>query len=290
LLLAADSERVRVLLAGMPRTVPRQVVSSVRDLPLALEKPTVRALLFDPNGVAVSSLRTLLRRAEVLTVRSYITSPRTLRSTELILHSADRGLAGALLCECEADRAALPRQLTSADAECSLTMRMLALMRERMMEVPPMLRGVLVGVATSRCLASISVRSLARLTNISPRSSARWLAAAGLAPPRALLTAFRLAHLGPELWDANLSMPTLARRGGYANDRALRANCKRLLGMSPSSLRRSRTDGELLEGLAGALLRSPSGDAWARSSAAAVAEHETEANWFSGETATKMYR
>ncbi|MHB8840109.1 MAG: hypothetical protein ACYC7F_14300, partial [Gemmatimonadaceae bacterium] len=60
MLLAADGERVRLLLAGLPRTLPRQIVRSVLELPQALENPNVRVLLFDPNGVTVSFVQSLV--------------------------------------------------------------------------------------------------------------------------------------------------------------------------------------------------------------------------------------
>ena len=261
--LAADSDRVRILLARMPGTAPRQVVSSALELPQAPEKPNVRCLLFDPNGVAASFLHSLVSRAHDRGRECLITSARTVRSTELILHWADQGVAGALLCDCEADRAEMVRRLVSNDVECTLPMRLLAVMRSRLLMLPLVLRTVLVGVAASRCQARMSIGELARLGEGSPRSIARWLAAAGLAPPGTLLAAFRLAHLWPDLRASTVSMSALARGYGYSSDRALRSHCDRVLGVSPRRLRRCGIETELLNRLTGLLLRFSSERPWA---------------------------
>ena len=255
-LVAANSERVRDLIATMPRNVPRQVVGGVADLAKALETRSVSALLFDPNGVAASSLRAFIGRADVRCRRCYVASTPTTRSTDLVLSLADHGLAGALLCDCDTDRAAMLRQVMSADVECALPLRLLATIRMRLLMLPQNLRSVLVGVLVSRCRAATSVSTLSRLAGGSPRSVARWLAAAGLASPRAILSTFRLAHHGSDLWGAKVSMSMLARTCGYSGDRTLRAHCERVLGASPRRLRRHRSETEFLDALVRALLRS----------------------------------
>lgn len=261
MVLAADSERVRAFLATMPRMLPMQVVRSVLDLPCALEQSAVRVVLFDPNGVPVSFVRSLLGRAGALGRRCYITSASTVRSSELVLQSADRGLDGALLCDCEADRAAMSQVLMAEEAERALPLQLVAMIRLRLLTLPTALRAALVAAATSRCRAGVSVAAFAREADSSPRTIARWLATAELAPPRMTLATLRLAHLGSHLWMPGASIPALAQRCGYASDRTLRAHCERVLGLSPCNLRRRQSEEEILDGLVRALLRLPVADA-----------------------------
>jgi hypothetical protein len=239
----------------MPRAMPRRFVRNILDLPQALEPEEVTAAIFDPSGVGLHNLRELVGHAASLGKRCYITSARSDRSAELVLHTADNGLAGVHLCDCEADRHALLRQITSDTRESAFPLRLLARARQRLLLLPSSLRTALVGVASSRCQAQTSVSALAQRTGGSPRSVARWLAVAGLAPPRTTLTAIRLSHLWPELCACRLSMPALASRCCYASDRALRAHCDRILRSPPSALRRHRSEEEVLDGLAKALLR-----------------------------------
>lgn len=256
MLLVADGERVRVVLAGLPPSKPRRVVRSIRDLSEAFDETHAHAVLLDPNGVPESFLKPLIDQAASRGTRFFIASTLATRTAELVLHSADSGLAGALLCDCETDLRAMTRQLSAETVECTLALRLLARIRRRVLSLPRPLRAALVGAATARCYARTSVGAFASLAGGSPRSLARWLAAAGLAQPRTVLAAFRLAHLWPELASPRLTMSAVADIGGFSGDRRLRAHCERVLRWSPIHIRRFRSDAEVLVGLTRALKQS----------------------------------
>ena len=256
MLLATDSERVRVLLASLPSSRPRRVLRSIRELPDALEDANVRSVLCEPNGVSEAFLMAMIGRAESQGRQFFFTSVPTTRATELVLRLADRGLAGALLCDCESDRRFIMRQLTAETVECTLALRLLGELRLPLLTLPLPLREAVVRVAASRCLAGSSVGQLAQQVGGSPRSIARWLAAAGLAQPRTMLAAFRLAHLWPDWSSPTLTLPVLAEVGGFRSARTLRAQSHKILGWSPSLIWRSRTEEDVLSGLTRALTRS----------------------------------
>ncbi len=255
MLLATDSDRVRGLLASLPPSKPRRVVRSIRELSVAFEETHAQAVLLDPDGVPESFLNTPIDQAARRGTRFFIASPLTTRTAELVLHSAHSGLAGALLCDCETDLRAMTRQLSAETAECTLALRLLARIRHRVLSLPRSLRAALVGAATARCYAGTSIGAFASRAGGSPRSLARWLAAAGLAQPRTVLAAFRLAHLWPELASPRLTMSAVADIGGFGGDRTLRAHCERVLRWSPIHIRRFRSDAEVLVGLTRALNR-----------------------------------
>lgn len=255
MLLATDSERVRTLLASLPSSRQRRVVRSSRDLPEALAAGHVHAVLCDPNGVPESFLRPLIDQAAIRGTQFFIVSTLTTRTTELVLHSADNGLVGALFCDCDTDLHSMTRQLSQETAECTLALRLLARIRHRVLSLPRSLRAALVGAATARCYAGTSIGAFASRAGGSPRSLARWLASAGLAQPRTVLAAFRLAHLWPELASSRLTMSAVADIGGFGGDRTLRAHCERVLRWSPIHIRRFRSDAEVLVGLTRALNR-----------------------------------
>lgn len=257
MLLATDSERVRVLLASLPPSRPRRVLRSIRDLPEALEETHVHAVLCDPIGVPELFARPLIDQVASRGTQFFIASTLATRTAELVLHSADSGLAGALLCDCETDLRAMTRQLSAETAECTLALRLLARIRHQVLSLPRPFRAALVGAATARCYAGMSIGAFASRTGGSPWSIARWLAAAGLAQPRTVLAAFRLAHLWPELASPRLTMSAVADIGGYSNDRTLRAHCEKVLRWSPSHIRRFRSDAELLDGLIRAVKKRP---------------------------------
>lgn len=256
MLLATDSERVRVLLASLPPSSPRRVLRSIRELPNALEDANVRSVLCEPNGVSEAFLMAMIGRAESQGRKFFFTSVPTTRATELVLRLADRGVAGALLCNCESDRRFIMRRLTAETVECTLALRLLGQLRLPLQTLPLPLRDMVVRIAASRCYAGTSVGQLARQMGGSPRSIARWLAAAGLAQPRTMLAAFRLAHLWPDWSSPTLTLPVLAEVGGFRSARTLRAQCHKILGWSPSLIRRSRTGEDVLSGLTRALTRS----------------------------------
>lgn len=257
MLLTTNGERVRTLLARLPPSRPRRVVRDIRDLPEALEEANVGAVLFDPNGVPDSFLRTLIDAATSRGTQVLIASTLTTRTAELVLHSADSWLVGALFCDCDNDLASMTRQLSPAIAERTLALRLLARIRHRVLRLPRPVRAALVAAATARCHAAMSIAAFAGRAGGSPRSIARWLAAAGLAQPRTVLAAFRLAHLWPELASSRLTMSAVADIGGFSGDRMLRAHCERVLRWSPSRIRRFGSDADLLAGLTRVVKKRP---------------------------------
>lgn len=255
-LLAVERDSVRTLLRSLPPSRARRVLQSIREIPAALVDTPAHAIVCDLNGVAETVAKPLIAQAESQGTQVVVASELTARAAELVLHSANRGLTDVLLCDCEADLRHVAHRLSLPSAGCTLALRLLASMRPRVLRLPRPLRNALVGVASARCYAGLSAGGFARRAGVSRRSAARWLSAVGLAAPRTLLAAFRLAHLWPVLSSSTLAMPVVADGGGYGSDRTLRAHCEKVLGWSPSQIRRFRSDAEMLDGLAKAVGRA----------------------------------
>lgn len=261
MLLATDSERVRTLLASLPTSRPRRVVRNTRDLPEALAAGDVRSVICDPNGVAESILQPLIEQVASCDAQMFIASTLTARMADLALRTTGRGLAGALVCNCEADRREMTRQLLAEYVGCALSLRLLARIRYNVQQLPRCARTALVGVASARCYAGVSIQAFAGLAGGSARSVERWLATAGLSRPRTVLAAFRLAHLWPELSASGLTLSAVAHSGGFGSDRTLRAHCGKMLQWSPSHIRQFRSADELLHGLERAVRERARGEA-----------------------------
>ena len=264
MLLAVDSERVRDLLGTLPRAKARRVLRSIRDLAGGLGGIRAHAVLCDPNGVPETILEPMIAHAASCGTPFFIASAPTTRAAELVLRWADSGLAGALFCNCNPDVRSMTRQLSADVAECTLGLRLLAKVRHRILRLPRNCRAALVGAITARCHSSLPVDALANRASASRRSVGRWLSEAGLAPPHTLLAVFRLAHALPELSQSRQSVPIVANREGYSSDRILRAHCERVLGCSPSEIRRFRSDADVLTKLTEAISVEPVADATRR--------------------------
>lgn len=84
------------------------------------------------------------------------------------------------------------------------------------------------------------VSAFAESTGLTPRSVDRWLARAGLAPPKRLLAAARVLHMYAALAHGERSLARAAQHAGFTSARSVTRQLRCLLGVRPSALRAMR--------------------------------------------------
>ena len=163
---------------------------------------------------------------------------------------ARRGAGHLLLAGSDDQPLRLQRLLTTLP-HVGVVVQVEAALEDALRTLPPPLAHVVRRVLHDSAWVC-DVSTFARRTRLTPRSVDRWLARAGLAPPKRLLAAARVLHMYAAVSHGERSLARAAQHAGFTSARSVSRQLRCLLGVRPSALRAMRP-AEMSAGLAACL-------------------------------------
>jgi AraC-like DNA-binding protein len=211
-------------------------------------------VIVDPEEVSVEFFAALVIVVDQTSAILLIWTPFSPRVAELLIHVSSRSSVEILFRDLDDDRAIFLHVLRHAHHE-SVRRSVLRYLSPRMQRLPPQASVALIRlVVCGREVSSVS--QVARMSGISRRTLERHLRANGFSGAAVLVRCARLLRVREELLRGDQSVEAAALAAGFPSSRALQQSCHRVLGTSPSEIRRRMTASAFVEGI----LKSALGD------------------------------
>jgi AraC-like DNA-binding protein len=175
-------------------------------------------------------------------------APDTIRAT---VELAKQGLQHVVLRGFD-DEPRRFRELLERQPAYAMSDAVLATLAPALSELPaPLARAIVRLFESPTCFDE--VEDLAAVAGMTRRHLSRWLERVGLAPPRTLVIAARMARAYHYMRDPGHLLEDVARKMGYGSQRLFIRQARELFGLTPTEVREQLQPGELVEMLADVL-------------------------------------
>lgn len=229
-------------------------VGSWDELCDVVRRRAVDAAVVDPRvdgTLRPVELQRVMTRYPTLPIVVYTTlAPDTIRAT---VELAKRGLQHVVLRGFD-DEPRRFRDLLERQPAYAMSEAVLARLATPLSELPAPLARAIVRLFESPTSFG-EVEDLAAAAGMTRRHVSRWLERVGLASPRTLVIAARMARAYHYMRDPGHLLEDVARKMGYGSQRLFIRQARELLGLTPTEIREQLDGEELVEMLGDVLTR-----------------------------------
>lgn len=204
-------------------------------------------VIVDPEEVSVEFFAALVIVVAQTSAILLLWTRFSSRVAELLVHVSSRCSVEILFRELDDDRAIFLYLLRHAHHE-SVRRSVLRRLSPQMQRLPPKASVAVIRlVVCTREVSSVS--QVARMSGTSRRTLERHLRTNGFTGAAVLVRCARLLRAREELLRSDQSVEAAALAAGFPSSRALQQSCLRLLGASPSEIRRRMTASAFVEAI-----------------------------------------